>query len=69
VKFPKKCLSEDKTRRKDSCLFVGSVGNPESSMKCYKWYQSRPLPVGCGSGTNEKEVNRHVTTEPKGAFV
>jgi hypothetical protein len=40
---------------------VGSVGNPESNLGCYKWYQSRPLPVRCGSGKNQAEAGGHVT--------
>ena len=27
---------------------------------CYKWYQSRPLPVRCGSATNQAEAGGHV---------
>jgi hypothetical protein len=34
---------------------------------CYKWYQSRPLPVRCGSGTNQAEAGGHVT--PAGGHV
>jgi len=34
----------------------------------YKWYQSRPLPVRCGSGTNQAEVDGHVTP-PLGGHV
>jgi len=60
-KFSGKRASEDKTRWKDSCWFVESVGNPKSSLGCYKWYQSRPLPVRCGSGTNQAEAGGHVT--------
>jgi len=30
-------------------------------MGCYKWYQSRPLPVRCGLGTNQAEAGGHVT--------
>jgi len=38
-----------------------SVGNPKSSLGCYKWYPSRPLPVRCGSRTNQAEAGGHVT--------
>ena len=41
--FPRKCVSEDKARWKDSCWFVGPVIIPESihsDVGCYKWYQS-----------------------------
>jgi len=33
----------------------------KSNMGCYKWYRRRPLPVRCGSGTNQAEVGGHVT--------
>ncbi|KEH20537.1 hypothetical protein MTR_8g079930 [Medicago truncatula] len=42
--------------------------NPESSLGCYKWYQSRPLPVRCGSRTNQAEAGWHVTP-PLGGHV
>jgi hypothetical protein len=42
-KFLGKRASEDKTRRKDSCWLVGSVNNPKSRMRCYKWYQSSTM--------------------------
>jgi len=32
-KFFIKCLSKNKARQKDSCWFVGSIDNHESSMK------------------------------------
>jgi len=38
-----------------------SVSNLESSLRCYKCYQSRPLLVRCGSGTNQAEAGGHVT--------
>jgi len=39
---------------------VGLVDNPKSSLGCYRWYQSRPLPVRCGSGTNQAKAGGHV---------
>jgi len=38
---------------------VGSVGNPESSLGRYR-YQSIPLPVRCGLGTNQAEAGGFV---------
>ncbi|KEH19999.1 hypothetical protein MTR_8g064440 [Medicago truncatula] len=37
--------------------------NPKSSLGCYKWYQSRPLPVRCGSGMNQTEAGGHVISK------
>lgn len=44
---------------------MGLVDNPKSSLGHYKWYQSIPLPVRCGSGTNQAEAGGHVTHEAK----
>ena len=41
----------------------GQSVNPERTMGRYKWYQSIPLLVRCGSGTNPTEVGGHVTPE------
>ncbi|PNX84551.1 mRNA maturation factor MBB1, partial [Trifolium pratense] len=59
--FPENVRVRTKHAEKDSCWFVGSVGHPESSLECYKWYQSRPLPVRCGLGTNQAKAGGHVT--------
>ncbi|KEH27422.1 hypothetical protein MTR_5g009825 [Medicago truncatula] len=37
-------------------------------MGCYQWYQSRPLPVRCGSRTNQADAGGHVTP-PLGGHV
>jgi hypothetical protein len=39
----------------------GVVRGRTSSLDVTKWYQSRPLPVRCGSGTNQAEAGGHVT--------
>ena len=55
--FLEESVSEDKARWKDSYWFVGTV----IDLGCYKWYQSRPLVVRCGSETNQAEVGGPVT--------
>jgi len=40
-----------------------AILNHKSSMGCYKWYQSRPLPVRCGSGADQAEAGGHVTSK------
>ena len=55
--FLRECESEDKARWEDLCWFVETVVD----LGCYKWYQSRPLVVQCGSGTNQVEVGGPVT--------
>ena len=49
--------SEDKALWKDSYWFVGTIVD----QGCYKWYQSRPLIVRCGSGKNQAEAGGPVT--------
>ncbi|KEH19838.1 hypothetical protein MTR_8g469250 [Medicago truncatula] len=44
-------------------ISVRVIGNPESSLGCYKWYQSSPLAVRCGLGMNQAEAGGHVTLE------
>ena len=36
-----------------------------SNLGRYSWYQSRPLLVRCGSGTNQAEAGGHVTPRAK----
>ena len=61
--FLRERVSESKARRKDSCWFVGIVVD----LGCQKWYQSKPLIVRCGSGTNQAEAGGPVTPEAKRA--
>src|ERR1044072_1519194 len=55
--FPGSARVRKKRAGKTSVVTV----RPVVKSGCYKWYQSRLLPVRCGSGTNQAEDGGPVT--------
>ena len=61
--FPESVQVRTKLAEKTRVGLWGQSVILKSSLGRYKWYQSRPLPVRCGSGTNQAEAGGHVIPE------